>query len=180
MEDVEKLIKKCQRKSPKAFDELYKIYSTLVYGICIRYTKDTNEAKDLMQECFIKILNKIGAYEFRGSFEGWIRKLTVNTAINYIKMQKTFLSDDIMEYEISDDNYDSNIISEMSAKDILDIINVLPSGYKTVFNLHVVEGYKHVEIAEMLGISENTCRTQFKKARASLMKLILERNYERF
>jgi RNA polymerase sigma-70 factor (ECF subfamily) len=179
MTDIDKLIKQCQKKSTKAFDELYKLYSPLIFGICLRYTKDNDEAQDLMQECFIKILNKINDYEFKGSFEGWIRRLTVNNAINYLKLRKNFLVEDINDYENLKDNYDPDVISNMNAQEIVKLINQLPVGYRTIFNLYAVEGYKHIEIAEMLGVSEVTCRTQFKKARTSLMKLI--ENYdERF
>ncbi len=177
MTDNEKLIKQCQKKSSKAFDELYKNYSSLVFGICLRYTKDRPEAEDLMQECFIKILYKINDYEFKGSFEGWLRRLTVNSAINFLKSKKSFLSEDVGEYEIQDENFRSDVISDMSAREIIEIINQLPVGYRTVFNLHVIEGYKHTEIAELLEISDITCRTQYKKAREALMVLINE-NYK--
>ena len=180
MADIENLIRNCQKKSKKAFDELYKTYSPFIYGICLRYTKDTYEAQDLMQDCFIKILNKIGDYEFKGSFEGWMRRLTVNSAINFINARKNIYPEDIDEHEIPEKDFDNDILSEMSAKEIMGMINKLPTGYRTVFNLYVIEGYKHGEIAEMLGITENTCRTQFKKARKSLMKLITENYNERF
>ncbi|HOZ29603.1 MAG TPA: RNA polymerase sigma factor [Bacteroidales bacterium] len=177
MTDNEKLIKQCQKKSSKAFNELYKNYASLVYGICLRYTKDKAEAEDLMQECFIKLLSKIGEYEFKGSFEGWLRRLTVNNAINYIRSKKVnILSEDVSEYEMSNHEMDSNVISKMSAGEIVNVINQLPDGYRMVFNLHVIEGYKHTEIAELLGISDITCRTQYKKAREALMALIKKNN----
>lgn len=177
MTDNEKLIKQCQNKSSRAFDELYKTYASLVYGICLRYTKDKPEAEDLMQECFIKLLNKIEDYEFKGSFEGWLRRLTVNNAINYIRSKRNnILSEDVNEYEIPDGKVDNNIISEMSAQEIISVINKLPDGYRMVFNLHVIEGYKHTEIAELLKISDITCRTQYKKAREALMALLEKRD----
>ncbi|MDD3859195.1 MAG: RNA polymerase sigma factor [Bacteroidales bacterium] len=177
MTDNEKLIKQCQKKSSKAFDELYRNYSALVYGICLRYTKDRPEAEDLMQECFIKLLNKIGDYEFKGSFEGWLRRLTVNNAINYIRSKRNNnLSEDVSNYEIHNGDLDNDIISEMSAHEIISVINKLPDGYRMVFNLHVIEGYKHTEIAELLDISDITCRTQYKKAREALMILLKKNN----
>lgn len=177
MTDNEKLIKECQKKSAKAFDQLYNNYASLVFSICLRYTKDRAEAEDLMQECFIRILNKINEYEFKGSFEGWLRRLTVNNAINFLKAKKSFASEDISEYEISDVQTNSDVLSDMSAKEIIAVINKLPAGYRTVFNLHVIEGYKHTEIAEMLDISDITCRTQYKKAREALIELI-NKNFE--
>lgn len=172
MTDNVQLIKQCQKKSKKAFDELYRTYSSLMYGICLRYTKDQHEAQDLLQECFIRILNKIDGYKFEGSFEGWIKRLTVNHAINYLKTKKHFMSEDISEYEIENENFNTDVISEMNAQDIIKMINNLPVGYRTIFNLHVVEGYKHTEIAEILEISDITCRTQFKKAREALIQMI--------
>lgn len=176
MTDNEKIIKQCQKKSSKAFDELYKNYSSLIFAICLRYTKDRAEAEDLMQECFIKILNKINDYEFKGSFEGWLRRLTVNNAINFLKAKKSFAYEDIGDYEIRDRASSGDVLSNMNAQEIIQVINKLPVGYRTVFNLHVIEGYKHTEIAEMLEISDITCRTQYKKAREVLMEL-LEKNY---
>lgn len=172
MTDNEKLIRECQKKSAKAFDQLYSNYASLVFGICLRYTKDKAEAEDLMQECFIKILNKINDYEFKGSFEGWLRRLTVNNALNFLKSKKSFAYEDVGEYEISSGDSGNDVLSQMSAQEIIEIINKLPTGYRTVFNLHVIEGYKHTEIAEMLEISDITCRTQYKKAREALVELI--------
>lgn len=172
MIDNEKLIKQCQKKSHKAFDELYKTYSAVIFGICLRYTKDRTEAEDLLQECFIKILNKIDDYKFQGSFEGWLKRLTVNTAINYIKAKKKFSFDEINDINIEFSNDDINIIESMEAEEIINLINQLPVGYRTVFNMYVIEGYKHSEIAEILGISDITSRTQLKKARETLINMI--------
>lgn len=180
MAGIDKLIRQCQKKSSKAFDELYRLYSPLIYGICLRYTKDRQEAEDLLQECYIKVLNKIGDYEFKGSFEGWLRRLTINNVINFLKSKNKFSSEDIEDYKGGYESFEPDILSNMSAQEIMELINKLPVGYRTVFNLHVVEGYKHGEIAEMLNISENTSRTQFKKARTVLIKMILEINGERF
>ncbi|MDD2386120.1 MAG: sigma-70 family RNA polymerase sigma factor [Bacteroidales bacterium] len=176
MTDNVHLIKRCQKKSKKAFDELFRTYSSLMYGICLRYTKDQHEAQDLLQECFIRILNKIDTYNFKGSFEGWIKRLTVNHAINYLKTKRHFMSEDISSYEIENQQMNTDVISDMNAQDIVKMINKLPLGYKTIFNLHVVEGYKHTEIAEMLEISDITSRTQFKKAREALIEMIINSN----
>lgn len=175
MIDNEKLIKQCQKKSHKAFDELYKLYSPIIFGICLRYTKDRQEAEDLLQDCFIKILEKITEYEFKGSFEGWIRRLTVNNAINYIKSKRKFDFDNVDDVMHENLNVNNSVIEELSAEEILKLVKRLPVGYRTVFNLYVVEGYKHAEIAKMLNINEVTCRTQLKKAREALIKMINER-----
>ncbi|MDD4150373.1 MAG: sigma-70 family RNA polymerase sigma factor [Bacteroidales bacterium] len=176
MIDNVQLIKQCQKKSKKAFDELFRTYSSLIYGICLRYTKDQHEAQDLLQECFIRILNKIDHYNFKGSFEGWIKRLTVNHALNYLKSKQHFMAEDISSYEIENQQITSDVISDMNAQDIIQMINKLPVGYRTIFNLHVIEGYKHTEIAEILEISDITSRTQFKKAREALIQMIIESN----
>jgi RNA polymerase sigma factor (sigma-70 family) len=178
MLDNEKLIKLCQKGSNKAFDELLGIYSDLLYGICMRYSKcNEDEASDIFQEVCIKLFNNICTYKFQGSFEGWIRRLTVNTAINYLKKKNTvFFNDYDIENEsllnYSDSDYYENALNSLSAKEIIALINEMPEGYRTVFNLHVIEGYKHVEIAEILNITDNTSRSQFKKARNLLIKKI--------
>jgi RNA polymerase sigma-70 factor (ECF subfamily) len=173
MPDINRLIKQCQQKSSRAFDELYKTYSGTMYSICLRYTKNQAEAEDLLQDCFIKILLKISDFKFEGSFEGWIRRLTITTAINYITGKKLLLIEDMSEYnKINESTHTFNIIEQMSANEILSKLNQLPYGYKIVFNLFAIEGYKHREIANMLNISENTSKTQYAKARKALIQLI--------
>jgi len=169
----ERLIKQCQKKSKKAFDELYRTYSGMIYGICMRYTKNSAEAEDLLHDCFIKVMNKIGEFEFKGSFEGWLKRIAVNSAINNIKAKKLVYVDDL-ETETKETNCPESlgIIQSMDCKQIIELINTLPVGYKTVFNLYVVEGYKHKEIGEMLGFTENTSKTQFLKARKALMEML--------
>ena len=136
----ERLIRKCQQKSRKAFEELYKKFSPFVYGICIRYAKNRDEAQDILQDCFIKVMDKIGDYRFEGSFEGWLQRMAVLES--------------------------------------LDAISEMPDGYRTIFNMYVVEGYQHNEIAEILNITESTSRSQLKKAREYLIEII-KNNYKR-
>lgn len=172
MSDNIKLIKNCQKGSHKAFDELINTYADTIFGICIRYCKNKEEAEDLLQECLIIIINKINDFKFQGSFEGWIKRLTVNSAINYLKKNNKVIQDNIEE-RIYDKNLTVNesVISKMSADEILTLINQLPPGCRTVFNLHVIDGYKHTEIAEILNITDVTSRTQFKKARKLLIEM---------
>ncbi len=171
MSDNRELIQKCQKKSRVAFDELYKKFSPFVYGICLRYCRNNDDAQDLLQECFMKIMDKIADFRFEGSFYAWLRQLTITTALNRIRLKKTY--DDYDEdSDVIENEVDYDIVSEMSAKELLNFINALPDGYRTVFNLYVIEGYQHAEIAEMLGISESTSRSQLKKARECLKSLI--------
>lgn len=177
MSEYEELIRKCQKKSSKAFDELYKKYSPLVYGICLRYTKNRNDAQDLLQECFIKIMDRIVDFRFEGSFEGWLRRLTVNEALNFIRLNSKSFEEYCDDSDISMASYDPDSLSSLSAQELLKYINALPDGYRTIFNLYVIEGYPHTEIAKMLNIAEATSRSQLKKAREFLIELINKKDF---
>ena len=135
--------------------------------ICRRYAKDQPEAEDMLQDAFIRIFNHIGQFKSAGSFEGWLKKITVNTAIGILQKRKVkivTISDDQHEME----SQDINVLSDLNAEDLVKLINQLPDGYRMIFNLYVVEGYSHDEIAEMLKIKTATSRSQLSKARAML------------
>ncbi|MBO4875523.1 MAG: sigma-70 family RNA polymerase sigma factor [Bacteroidales bacterium] len=171
MGDNEKLIRKCQQKSRKAFEELYRKFSPFVYGICLRYAKNRDEAQDILQDCFIKVMDKIGDYRFEGSFEGWLQRMAVNESLNYLRLGRSSFSE--LDEDDSDAKDESpDIVSNMSAKDLLDAISKMPDGYRTIFNMYVIEGYQHNEIAEKLNITESTSRSQLKKAREYLIEII--------
>ncbi len=176
MRDDKNLISRCQKGEKKAFDKFYEIYSPLIFGICLRYANNTVEAEDLFQESFIKILDKINEYRFEGSFEGWLKRLVVNNAISFLQANHKCFYENIDDLEIADIYFDCDILDQMDEQEIISIINELPVGYRTIFNLYVIEGYKHIEIAEILKISDNTSRTQFKKARKFLIEII-EKKY---
>lgn len=156
--------------------EFYNKYSPKMYGVCLRYTSNTDEANDLLQESFIKIFNKIEKFNNKGSLEGWIRRIVVNTCIDNFRKNSKFLEDK----DIDDVSYalesDSDIFGELNYKEILFVINKLPDGYKTIFNLYAIEGFTHKEIAEELSISVNTSKSQYSRARKSLLRL-LETHY---
>ncbi|MBO7572933.1 MAG: sigma-70 family RNA polymerase sigma factor [Bacteroidales bacterium] len=176
MGDNEELIRKCQQKSRRAFEELYKKFSPFVYGICLRYAKDRDEAQDILQDCFIKVMERIGEFKFQGSFDGWLQRMAVNESLNHLKLMwnsvQEIADDDTTEDESAD------IVSDMSAKELVEAISKLPDGYRTIFNMYVVEGYQHNEIAEILNIKEATSRSQLKKAREQLI-LIISNDYKR-
>ena len=171
MGDKEELIRKCQQKSRKAFEELYRKFSPFVYGICLRYAKNRDEAQDILQDCFIKIMNRIGDYRFEGSFEGWLQRMAVNESLNYLRLGRSSFSD-LDEDEADAEDASPDIVSNMSARDLLDAISKMPDGYRTIFNMYVIEGYQHNEIAEKLNITESTSRSQLKKAREYLIEII--------
>jgi RNA polymerase sigma-70 factor (ECF subfamily) len=163
---IDKLIKH-DEKAQKAF---YQMLAPKMYGICLRFAADRAEADDILQEGFIRVFTHLKDYRGEGSLEGWVRKTIVNTAINFykkrIKRGPTTGLEQLRNW--TDDQY--YIVEKMAADDLLKLIRELPDGYRTVFNLNVIEGYTHKEIGEMLNISENTSKSQLSRARASLQK----------
>lgn len=169
-------LKSGDEKAQKAF---YQKFAPKMYGICLRFAKSNAEADDILQEGFIRIFNHIKDFRGEGSIEGWVRRTIVNTSINFYKKRiKQGISTelDTIKEKIESDNL---IIDTLAAKELLEIIRELPDGYRTVFNLNVIEGYSHKEIGEMLDISENTSKSQLSRARVTLqkrIKKILERD----
>ncbi len=179
MKADEELIKGCRRGSEKEQRLLYRKYSARMYGICLRYMKNEDEAKDVLQDGFIKVFTKLKEYRGEGSFEGWIRRIMVNTAINmHIKNKKFNLHTDIDKLELSPKTQELPT-DGLHTEELLRLIQDLPSGYRTVFNLYEIEGYAHKEIAEMLGVSINTSKTQLMHAKRSLQKRLHHLQKER-
>ncbi|HEY5368585.1 MAG TPA: RNA polymerase sigma factor [Hanamia sp.] len=165
------LIKGCIDGDPQMQRLLYERFASKMYGVCVRYAENTEDANDVMQEGFIKVYRNISKFRGEGSFEGWIRRIFIHTAIeHYRKKIKLFHVTEISENTIEDDRL--NALDSLAAKDILKIVNELSPGYKAVFNMHVIEGYSHKEIAEILGITEGTSKSQLARAKAVLKKII--------
>ncbi len=145
-------------------------------GVCVRYTKNREEAEDCLQEAFIKIFQNITTYKNEGSFEGWARKITVNILLDFLKSRKSFQN----SFDVQDvENYipdKSETHGNLLKQDVVSIINMLPDGKKTIFNLYAVEGFSHKEIAEMLKISEGTSKSQLSKAKEMLIELHKKHN----
>lgn len=141
------------------------MFSGKMYAVCLRYTSNADEAKDILQDGFVKVFTNLNTFNFKGSFEGWVRRIMINTAIACYRTKKN-----IYTLEIVDDietGYD-NVLDSLSAEELLKIIRKLPSQYKMVFNLYAIEGYSHKEISEMLGITESTSKSDLSRARAIL------------
>ena len=150
---------------------LYNRFSSKMYGVCLRYAGNEHDADDILQEGFIKIFKNIAKFRSEGSFEGWIRRIFVNTAIeHYRKKVKLFNVTEAQENTIEDDRLDA--LDVLAAKDIINLVNELSPGYKAVFNLHVIEGFSHKEIAELLGVTEGTSKSQLARAKSVLKKMI--------
>lgn len=165
------LIKECIDGNPEMQRMLYQRFSSKMYGVCLRYCENTEDANDVMQDGFIKVYKSLGKFRAEGSFEGWIRRIFINTSIeHYRKKIKLYNVTEVQENTIEDT--DLNILSSLAVKDLLNIINELSPGYKQVFNMHVIEGYSHKEIAEILGITEGTSKSQLARAKGVLKKII--------
>jgi len=153
---------------------IYRQFAPKMYGICLRFAGNKMEADDILQEGFIKILTKLKDFRNEGSFEGWIRKTIVNTAINYYRKNLKYSKfQNIDEFEVPVSNYEENIFDKISREELIDLVHQLPNGYRTIFNLNVIEGYTHKEIGEMLNISDNTSKSQLTRARSILQKKVL-------
>jgi len=145
-----------------------------MYNICLRYAKNSDEAEDILQEGFIKVFDKINQFAGTGSFEGWIRRIMVNSALEVIRKRKIDFSVVDTKYIQDPHEYTYNTISTLNVKELLAVIQQLPDGYRTVFNLYVIEGYQHSEIAEILGVSEGTSKSQLARARNLLQSKLNE------
>ncbi len=177
MLDERVLIKRCLADDRVAITELYQRYSGVLYAICLRYTSGREDANDLLHDGFIRILQKMSEFRFEGSFEGWLKRVMVTMAINFYRKQKksTSVQLDLLA-PLEDDAPD--VLDSLSAEYLVSVISELPDGYKQVFNLFAIEGYKHKEIAEMLGITESTSKTQYFKAKKWLVAALLQKNPE--
>jgi len=166
--DEQELILGCIAARPKAQKALFDIYAPKLFAVCLRYMKDHVRAQDTLQDAFIKIYNNINNYKSEGAFEGWLKKITVNTCLDQLRKDKKLLSDmaiDDVSHILSTNSYSAE---KLMAEDLLKLVQSLPDGYRTVFNLFAIEGYSHQEIARQLGISESTSKTQYLRARAFL------------
>jgi RNA polymerase sigma factor (sigma-70 family) len=165
------IIEGCTRHDRKAQKVLYDKYSRFLLGICLRYVADKAEAEDILQESLLKVFLNIKDYSGTGSFTGWLRKIVVNTAItHYHKNLKFRYHLEIEEYVSIETGATSFEEDFFTADELYKVLNELPKGYRLIFNLYAVEGYKHKEIAEMLGIDVNTSKSQYSRAKSVLRK----------
>ncbi len=173
--DIDKLKRKFIRGNKRAFDIIYRDYSAAMYTICLRYTRNTDKAADILQDAFIKIYQKRELFNPEYDLGGWIKRIVINEAINHYRVEKKFeFIEDDTYFETGDENELFIEENEINLKEILnEILEDLPDGYRTVFTMYVFDNLKHQEIADYLNISINTSKTQLSKARR-LIKLKLE------
>jgi len=168
--DVAELIKGCQRMQRTSQYALYEKYKGVLFRICLRYAQNREEAEDLLQEGFIRIFNALPAWKATGSFEGWMKKIVLNVVLdNHRRNHKKRWQEDLTAVE--NQWTDPQEIQNLHSDDLLNIIQKLPQGFRTVFNLYALEGYNHAEIAEMLNISEGTSKSQYSRAKAQLQSM---------
>ncbi|MDD2634460.1 MAG: RNA polymerase sigma factor [Bacteroidales bacterium] len=169
MPDLLEIIAGCKKMEKRAQRCLYDMYAPLFLGIAFRYSKSKEDAEDILQESFVKILTKINQYNETGSFEGWMKRIVVNTAISHYRTSQKhdFHKDFDNIFETNIENYELND-DEFNREELLSCINKLPPGFKMIFNMYAIEGYKHREIAEMLDISIGTSKSQYSRARVIL------------
>ncbi len=173
----EELIKGCMRRERVAQQQLFDLYSSKMYGICYRYVRHAMEAEDIMVTAFTKIFERIDQFKGEGSFEGWIRRVMVNEALTHLRKARTMYLETELEQADREPDF-SKLSDHLEAEDLMNMIQQLPAGYQVVFNMYAIDGYSHKEIAEQLGISENTSKSQLSRARVYLQKMLAETDVE--
>ncbi len=165
------IIKGCIEGDRRMQETLYNRFSSKMYAVCLRYATNAAEAEDILQEGFIKIFKKMDTFRSEGSFEGWIRRIFVNTAIEHFRRRKYLTPVTEKEQNTIEGKYIS-VLDELAEQDILNLVQQLSPGYRTVFNMYVVEGFTHKEIGDMLGISEGTSKSQLSRAKVILQDMV--------
>jgi len=167
---LEKLIQQCANNDPKAQEEVYRLYAGKLFALCLKYSRNKTEAEDNLQDGFITIFNKIQQFKHKGSFEGWMKRIVINTALQKYReknvlnlIHEGYVKEEV-EVEVEED--------EISLDYLLDLIQSLPNQYRLVFNMYVLDGYSHKEVSKELGISEGTSKSNLSRARAILKKRI--------
>lgn len=173
--NIQELIQGCIEQDKKCQEELFRMYSGKMLSLCLRYARHQLEAEDILQDGFIKAFRNLEQFKFNGSFEYWLRRIMINTAIKNYRKSSTrneLLSGDAMPY---DQGQNPDAYSNLGMEELMELINDLPDGYRIVFNMYAIEGYSHKEIAEAMDIQESTSRSQLVKARKILQDKISNR-----
>lgn len=171
-EDSYHLVKDCLKGKREAQKELYELFAPTMLAVCFRYTKNMDDAENILQDGFVKVFKNLHQFKGEGELGAWVRRIMVNTSLTYLKTNRKYQHDMLFEdtplHSVSTDDPEV----ALNAKELSELIRQLPTGFQTVFNLHAVEGYSHVEIGTMLGISDGTSRSQYYRARALLIDWI--------
>jgi RNA polymerase sigma factor (sigma-70 family) len=172
LEDLKPLIEACINGDRQSQNRLYQILAPKMLGVCLRYSRNREDAEDIVQEGFIKVFEFIHQYKFTGHFEGWVRKIMVNCALQKYRATRQMHAIVTLDDKTIEPQTNEEIISRLGTKELLKIVQQLSPAYRTIFNLYVFEGMKHREIAELLDISEGTSKSNLSDARAFLQKAV--------
>ncbi|RYZ49535.1 MAG: RNA polymerase sigma factor [Chitinophagaceae bacterium] len=170
------LVRECLKGNSTAQKQFYEQFAPVMLAVCYRYTKSLADAEDVLQDGFIKAFRNMQQFKGEGNLGGWLRRIMVTTAINFLKKESRYQTDLVFGDEPlhAVSSYEPHV--HLDAKELAELIRQLPAGYQTIFNLHAVEGYTHVEIGKMLGVKESTSRSQYARARALLIQWIEKHN----
>lgn len=168
----EELVRACLRNEASAQKLLFDRFSKRMMGVCLRYAGDHDEAEDMLQNGFIRIFEKLETFRGDGSLEGWIRRIVVNEALTWLRKNKESKMKVDIEEEVFQAPTTMHVSESLEAKDLMKLVQQLPTGFRTVFNLYAIEGYSHREIADQLGISEGTSKSQYARAKTHLQNLL--------
>ncbi|MBL7801914.1 MAG: sigma-70 family RNA polymerase sigma factor [Chitinophagales bacterium] len=167
----EQIIAGCRAGDRKYQELLYQRFASKMFTVCMRYAAESNSAQDLLQEGFVKIFKNIDKFRGEGSFEGWIRRIFVNTCLEFVrKKANMYVVQDTETVKV--EYQDENALQKLMKEDLMEMIQSLSTGYRTIFNLYVIEGYSHKEIAELLNVTEGTSKSQLARARYLLQKKV--------
>ena len=175
--ELSEIIEGCYKNSRKHQEALYNLYASKLLGVCLTYTSDRELAQDILHDGFFKVFKKFDQFNPEWNLFSWIRRIMVNTAIDHFRKTNRITNVDFQENEFLGGSFD-NVSDQYKTADLSQLINMIPPGARTIFNLYVVEGYKHNEIAEMLNISDGTSKSQLSKAK-SLLKELVNKYYDR-
>jgi len=166
------LVRDCLRGDPRAQRALYDTYAEVMLGVCCRYIRTQADAEDVLQEAFVRVFTRLGQYRGSGELGGWIRRIVVHTALNFLKRPSRIHEPLSFTEEGPEPVSDLDPVPDLEAKELAEMIRSLPAGFRTVFNLYAIEGYSHAEIASLMNIREVTSRSQYLRARAALADMI--------
>jgi RNA polymerase sigma factor (sigma-70 family) len=168
MDAGSELISGCLEHNPVAENKLYNLFCDEMYGVCLRFAGNERDAMEILQLGFIRVFHFLHQYRFNGQLGGWIKRIIINTAVTYCKRNARYLREVELKESTLDATFSKEVLSIITETELLDIIQELPVGSRTVFNLYVIEDYTHKEIGAMLGISESTSKSQYHRAKASI------------
>lgn len=170
--DEQQLIEGCRKGDRRVQKALYETYSRKMMSVCLRYVSDWETARDLLQDGFVKVFTHLDSYNGNGSFEGWLRKIFVNSALEYLRHADILRESTELDQTAEGTQADSSPLSDISAAELMELVQSLPTGFRTIFNLFAIEGYSHKEISERLHITESTSRSQYTRAKQLLQRKV--------